>query len=306
MFRRSLTALVAFAFVFLGVPLGARHAAAEGTISLTTIGSAYTQNFDTLASAANATSNVTPNGWALSETGTNANDTYGVSTGSSNTGNTYSFGAASNTERAFGGLQSGSLNPTIGASFTNNTSSDLTLIDVRYVGEQWRVGTLGRADRIDFQWSANATSLTTGTWTDVDALDFTGPVTTGVVGLLDGNLAANQTVVSGSIVAVIPIGTTFWIRWSSFDASGADDGLAVDVVEHAGERDEGERHRVEHQLDAHEHHQRVAPHHQPDGADAEQQRPEHQVPGGRDLQRGEHHALTSSRSSGASGWRFRS
>src|SRR5687768_8712701 len=228
MFRRSLTALVAFAFVFLGVPLGARHAAAEGTISLTTIGSAYTQNFDTLASAANATSNVTPNGWALSETGTNANDTYGVSTGSSNTGNTYSFGAASNTERAFGGLQSGSLNPTIGASFTNNTSSDLTLIDVRYVGEQWRVGTLGRADRIDFQWSANATSLTSGTWTDVDALDFTGPVTTGVVGLLDGNLAANQTVVSGSIVAVIPIGTTFWIRWSSFDASGADDGLAVD------------------------------------------------------------------------------
>jgi hypothetical protein len=38
-----------------------------------------------------------------------------------NTGDTYSFGAASNTERAFGGLQSGSLNPTIGAAFTNNT-----------------------------------------------------------------------------------------------------------------------------------------------------------------------------------------
>src|SRR6185503_17709499 len=26
----------------------------------------------------------------------------------------------------------------------------------------------------------------------------------------------------------IPAGTTFWVRWVDFDASGADDGLAVD------------------------------------------------------------------------------
>jgi predicted extracellular nuclease len=202
-------------------------ASAAGTVSLTAVGTAYAENFDTLANTG-TTGTAIPNGWALSETGTNANDSYGIGTGSNNAGNTYSFGAVSSTERAFGGLQSGSLNPTIGASFTNNTASDLTRIDISYIGEQWRIGTLGRADRIDFQWSTSATSLTSGTWADVDALDFTGPVTTGTIGLLDGNLEANRTAVSGSIVAIIPIGTTFWIRWNSFDASGADDGLAVD------------------------------------------------------------------------------
>ena len=50
-----------------------------------------------------------------------------------------------------------------------------------------------------------------------------------------------------------------------------------------GERDEGEVDGVEHQLDAHEHHERVAPHQQADGAEREEQRGEHEVPGRRDL-----------------------
>src|SRR5256885_7550988 len=187
--RVSLSAFVAFALVLVYAPLGARPAAAAGTISLVAIGTAYTENVDAVANV--GTSNVLPNGWALNESGTNANDSYAAGTGSSNAGNTYSFGGAGSTERALGGLQSGTLVPTIGASFTNNAGSDITRIDIAYIGEQWRIGTLGRADRIDFQWSTSATSLTTGTWTDVDALDFTGPVTTGTVGLLDGNLAAN-------------------------------------------------------------------------------------------------------------------
>src|SRR2546426_4040708 len=121
MVRRSLTALVTFAFVLLGVPLSAHSAAGAGTISLVAIGAAYTESFDTLANT--GTSNVLPNGWALNESGTNANDSYAAGTGSSNAGNTYSFGAAGSTERALGGLQSGTLTPTIGASFTNNTGS---------------------------------------------------------------------------------------------------------------------------------------------------------------------------------------
>src|SRR6185436_1444018 len=102
-------------------------------------------------------------------------------TGSGNTGDTYSFGATSNAERALGGLQSGSLNPTIGAAFTNNTGGTITSLAIDYTGEQWRLGATGRADRIDFQYSVNATSLTTGTWTDVNNLDFTGPITAGTV-----------------------------------------------------------------------------------------------------------------------------
>lgn len=192
-------------------------------ISLT--GTTYTENFDTLASS--GTSSTLPNGWVFSESGTNANATYTAGTGSSNTGDTYSFGAASSSERSLGGLQSGSLVPTVGASFANDTGSIITALTLAYTGEQWRLGTLNRADRIDFQYSLDANSLTTGTWTDVNALDFTAPVTTGTVGLLDGNAAA--TALSNSIEGLsIPPGATVWIRWNSVDALGADDGLAID------------------------------------------------------------------------------
>ena len=57
------------------------------------------------------------------------------------------------------------------------------------------------------------------------------------------------------------------------------DHLAVDVVELVGERDEREVHRVEHQLDAHEHHEHVAAHEHADRADGEEHRRQHQVVG---------------------------
>jgi predicted extracellular nuclease len=194
-------------------------------VSLT--GPTYTQDFNTLALS--GTSGTVPAGWLFSESGTNANTTYTAGTGSGNAGDTYSFGAASNTERAFGGLQSGSLVPTIGAVFTNNTGSTITSLAVAYTGEQWRLGATGRTDRLDFQYSLDATSLVTGTWSDVNTLDFNGPISTGTVGALDGNAAANRTAISFTITGLsVPNGATFYIRWLSFDATGADDGLSVD------------------------------------------------------------------------------
>ena len=206
----------------------ARTARAAGSVSLTTLGAAYTENFDTLVST--GTSSIVPNGWAFLEAGTNANTTYRAGTGSDNAGDTYSFGATSSTERAFGGLLSGSLNPTLGAAYANNTGSNITSLTIAYTGEQWRLGTArGTPDRIDFQISTNATALNTGIWTDVDALDFSGPIVTGTVGLRDGNAAANRSAVSFTITGLsIPNGTTFWIRWMDFNVSGSDDGLAVD------------------------------------------------------------------------------
>src|SRR5690606_16712794 len=60
----------------------------------------------------------------------------------------------------------------------------------------------------------------------------------------------------------------------------------------AGERHEREVDRVEHQLDAHEHHQRVAPGEEPVDAGAEQHRAEDEV--GRGGEGGEDHEATSS------------
>lgn len=205
--------------------------AADGSASLTTLGAAYTQDFDTLAlsGTTNATSTL-PTGWTLYETGGGArdNEQYAADTGGSGTGDTYSYGSTSSTDRAFGGLQSGTIDPTIGASFTNNTGGTISSLAISYTGEQWRLGTAGRMDFIKFQYSTNASSLEDGTWIDASSLDFFAPVTT-TIGAKDGNAAANRTMLSHTITGLsISNGSTIWIRWISFNASDADDGLAID------------------------------------------------------------------------------
>jgi len=55
----------------------------------------YTQDFNTLA--ASGTSGTLPSGWLFAETATNANTTYTAGDGSSNTGDTYSFGTGTAT-----------------------------------------------------------------------------------------------------------------------------------------------------------------------------------------------------------------
>ena len=234
MSRISRVSTVTAALVLLGGAglLTPPAAQAAGAVSLTGFGAGYTQDFDTLASSGTANTAV-PTGWEFSESGTNANTAYRAGTGSDNTGDTYSFGATGSSERAFGGLRSGSLVPLIGAQLTNNTGGTITSLDIAYTGEQWRLGqnTTGRAaDRLDFQLSTNATSITTGSWTDYDSLDFSSPVATGTVGALNGNASPNRASISFTITGLsIPSGATFLVRWADSDLiPGADDGLSVD------------------------------------------------------------------------------
>jgi hypothetical protein len=184
------------------------------------------QDFNTLASS--GTSSSTPTGWSFLELLGSANTTYTAGTGSSTTGDTYSFGAAGSGERAFGQLRSGSVTSILGAQFVNGTTSTIGGFDIAYTGEQWRRGGGTGADHMDFQYSLDATSLNTGTWADVNSLDFDSP-TLGAATLLDGNAAANRGARSGSasLLSIAP-GATFWIRWTDIDITGSDDGLAVD------------------------------------------------------------------------------
>ena len=106
--------MLALAVILLAISTGATLGQ---TISITTLGSAYTQNFDTLANS--GTSSVVPNGWAFLEAGTSANTLYTAGNGGGTSGDTYSFGATGSADRAFGGIQSNNLIPTIGAAFTS-------------------------------------------------------------------------------------------------------------------------------------------------------------------------------------------
>ena len=196
-------------------------------VSITTLGTAISQDFNSLAIS--GTSNALPTGWSFLETGTNANTTYAADAGSTVSGNTYSYGSASSLERAFGELQSGSLVPLIGSSFTNNTSSTITSFTISYTGEQWRLGATSRVDRLDFSYGINATSLTAGTYVAEPSLSFTAPTTSGTVGAIDGNSSTNKTTITFTINNIsLPNGSTVWIKWTDFNASGADDGLAID------------------------------------------------------------------------------
>ncbi|WP_019866778.1 ExeM/NucH family extracellular endonuclease [Methylovulum miyakonense] len=198
-------------------------------ISLTALGSAYTQNFDTLATS--GTTNVlSVNGWVMTESGGGArdNEQYGADTGASSTGDTYSYGPSANSDRALGGLRSGTLIPVFGACFTNDTGSAINALNIAYTGEEWRLGTAARTDQINFEYSTTATDLVTGTWTGVASLNFITPDTV-TTGAKNGNASADRTSISSSVSSLsIANGASFWVRWTDTDATGADDGLAVD------------------------------------------------------------------------------
>jgi LPXTG-site transpeptidase (sortase) family protein len=201
---------------------------ADNSISLTALGTTYYQNFDTLSSSSE--SNVLPPGWVLAEAKANSNNIYTPSTGNLKTGDTYSFGSVNSSDRALGGIQDDNLLPLFGASFTNNTGGIITSIDIEYTGEQWRSGYETRADKIKFEFSSNATSLTDGTWNPYSDLDFITPDTS-KVGAKDGNAPANRRVLQYTITNLsINPGESFWIRWTDHPAYGDhdDDGLAVD------------------------------------------------------------------------------
>ena len=245
--RRLLLLIIIAAFVLVPTALYIARVDADtgtGSISLTTLDAAIpTETFNTLSNTAGSTTNTAlPTGWYITEGGGGArdNEQYAVDTGSSTTGDIYSYGSAGSTDRALGELRSGTLIPLFGAKFTNNTGATITSLDVSYTGEQWRFGGVHStvADRLDFQYSVNATDLSTGTYLDANALDFNPPITTGTAGALDGNAAANRTAISSTITGLsIPNGATFFIRFNDVDATGADDGLAVDdfsVTPHGG------------------------------------------------------------------------
>ena len=203
-------------------------AAASAQTALTTTN--YQQNFDTLASSG-ATGTALPAGVAIVESGANANGSYSVGTGSSNSGDSYSFGLTGSTDRALGSLGSGSITSTVfGFLFTNGLGATINAFDIGYTGEQWRLGN-STDDGLVFEYSTDASSLTSGTWTAVSALDFLPAVLTGTQGALNGNLAANQRSLAATISGLsIASGANFAFRWTDLNSTGNDHGLAIDNV----------------------------------------------------------------------------
>ncbi|RSV43456.1 PEP-CTERM sorting domain-containing protein [Sphingomonas sp. ABOLD] len=132
-----------------------------------------------------------------------------------------------------GSVTSGNATPILfGAFFTNALGGAIESLTLSYFGEQWRLGTAS-SDRLNFEYSLNATSLSNGSWTAFDALDFAsirnGSGSGSASSALDGNAAGNRQSVSATIGnLLIADGGSFAIRWTDRDVGGSDHGLAID------------------------------------------------------------------------------
>lgn len=208
---------------------------ATAQVTLSALGTASTQSFDTLPASLSATwtNNSTIPGWYHARTGTGT--TIVANDGTSNAGNLYSYGTGTTTDRALGSVGSGTPGSFFwGVRLLNSTGSTISSLDVSYTGEQWR-NSAAAAQTIAFSYLVGSPTVT-GSLAEfqsagvaITSLDFTSPVTGGVAGALNGNLAANRTTKTFSITGLsIPNGTEVMLRWSDPDHVGSDHGLSID------------------------------------------------------------------------------
>lgn len=218
----------------LGLALGlAATAATAQTVTPVSFNgtAAYTQNFDGMGPAGVAY----PAGWgAIRLSGTGAVNTpldLTTTTGDAVSGGVYNVGAASDPDRALGSIGSGSTVPAFGAAFTNSSSATISSLTLAFRAEQWKSGSnVDVVEALVFEYSLDATSLSTGTWTAVTALNAVEVANTNVSGTpLDGNAAANSANVTAGITGLSwAAGTTMWVRYKDANDFGTDALLAID------------------------------------------------------------------------------
>jgi hypothetical protein len=201
-----------------------------GQVSITALNVPYSETFDGMSPTGTS---YLPNWTAIRSSGTgtlNATLTMAVTDGSANSGNVYNTGTIASLDRSFGSISSGSTIPAYGLSFVNNIGTTVTNVDISSVVEQWRTGDNVINETVSFAYSLDATSLSTGTWTNVTALNLNEILTSSTIAAAtDGNLPINQANISTTISGLTwSNGTTLWIRWTDANDAGADSLLTLD------------------------------------------------------------------------------
>lgn len=201
---------------------------------------AYSQNFNTLSPSGTAntwTDGVTLEGWYAGAEGTFGGD-YRAGSGTSTTGDLYSFGNNGGGERALGSLASGTTAAlAYGVRFKNNTAGTISGISVSYSGEQWRdSSTTPQTLRFGYRISSGTITSAdpgvvqgSGGWVDVPSLAFTSLQNAGA-GALDGNQAVNRTAFGSTELGGLSLGPgeELFFRWFDANDGGNDHGFGID------------------------------------------------------------------------------
>ena len=213
-------------------------------LSAVSFAGSYSQDFDTLPKGgtsffyggvtnldARPISASGMTGWQLQKVaGQGDFTTFIADGGSSASSSMRSFGATGSTERALGSLADPSGSYAFGVALTNSTCGTLTSFTLTYAGEQWRQsGELG-TQALRFEYAiGDGASLAQGTFVANSSLDVTSLHHGGAAQSLDGNAAANRTLITATIsgIAWAP-GEELVLRWTDADSAGADHGLGID------------------------------------------------------------------------------
>ncbi len=97
--------------------------------------------------------------------------------------------------------------------------------------EQWRSGSNNTVNEISaFEYSLDATDLSTGTWTAATGFDLVEKLTASIAAeAQNGNLPENQTAISATLSDLTwTAGSTLWIRWSDVNDLGSDGICTID------------------------------------------------------------------------------
>lgn len=155
------------------------NASAQVNISA---GSTYTQNFDDIGATATAS---LPTGWkmenisgartintaysSVANTATTIALTYNTAMSSTAGNGKYNFGGTSVTDRAIGGVSSGSASQSVNmfTQLTNNGSADITSFTISYDAERYRNGTNAAGFSIRFYYSTTGLA---NSWIEVPGL----------------------------------------------------------------------------------------------------------------------------------------
>jgi hypothetical protein len=211
------------------------------------ISSNYSQNFGTTTKAS-WTDNSTFPGWYLSAGGTfYYGGTQNITTSApTNTGGFYTYQCNSDGNIKLGsrpsntsGGSSGTGQSHIGLRIQNNTGQTIESITVLYTGLQLSLAENGTGNTNSFIFSYHVsssaiTSLTSGTWTNVAALNYNAPNNSATQG--SNQVSGYACTVSSNISSCINTpaianGSEIMLRWSDVNNTYNDHHLAIDDVQ---------------------------------------------------------------------------
>ncbi len=222
------------------------------TISYSTAGSSYTQNFSTLPDAGGTATIVTNSagigpydliaaspigygaagltGWYSANIASAAtSEKLGQGEPSTTTGALFDFNDGTVGSQSLGTISTSSTSSRFGAIFTNTTAGTLNQFTLSYTGEEWWANS-GTGTSLSFSYETGVSSLPTGTtgYTTVSQLSFTGP-TTGAGAYVDAfTTTADQVSVSFTATGFNwTSGQTLAIFWDKGAGAGTSDGLGV-------------------------------------------------------------------------------